>query len=243
MRILTGTSGWGYPAWRGAFYEERLPAARMLAAYAARLGTVEVNATAYRMPRPELLAGWRAQVRRGFVFAVKAPQRITHQQRLRRAGAALGRFYAAAAELGDALGPVLFQVPPTLPKDLPLLEEFLSLLPRRRRAAFQLHGEWLSPDVLDALARRGAALCVVDADDAATPLAATADFGYLRLRRLDYDDAALEAWAARLAAQPWSDAFVYFRHEDTALGPRFARRFAELCAPQPDDEGPPAPGP
>jgi hypothetical protein len=96
---------------------------------------------------------------------VKAPRRITHQQRLRRAGAALGRFYAAAAELGDALGPVLFQVPPTLPKDLPLLEEFLSLLPRRRRAAFQLHGEWLSPDVLDALARRGAALCVVDADD------------------------------------------------------------------------------
>ncbi len=243
MRILTGTSGWSYPAWRGTFYPERLPAARMLAAYAARLGTVEVNATAYRMLRPELLAGWRAQVRRGFVFAVKAPQRITHQQRFRHADDALARFYAAAAELGDGLGPVLFQVPPTLRKDLPLLEEFLSLLPRGGRAAFQLHGDWLAPDVLGALERRGAALCVVDGDDGATPLAATADFGYLRLRRLDYDDAALDAWAERVDRQPWSDAFVYFKHEDGAVGPRLARRLAESCARRLEGEGPAAPGP
>lgn len=229
MRILAGTSGWSYAPWRGTFYPPGLPSTRMLAAYASRLPTVEVNATAYRAPRPELLAGWRAQVPPGFVFAVKAPQWITHRLRLRGAEEAVARFHAAVAELGDALGPTLYQLPPSLRKDLPLLRDFLALLPRGGRAAFQLREGWIASDVVQALADAGAALCAVDAAEETTPLLATAAFGYLRLRRAEYDDAALAAWVARIGAAPWSDAFVYFKHEDGALGPRFARRLGELA--------------
>ncbi len=242
MRILTGTSGWSYPAWRGPFYPPDLSPQRMLAEYAARLPTVEVNATAYRMPSPELLAGWRAQVPRGFVFALKAPQRITHRQRLRGSGDAVGWFYRAAAELGDELGPVLFQLPPSLRKDLPLLLDFLALLPRGARAAFQLpHPSWHDGDVLSALAGAGAALCLVDDDGGTTPRVPTSGFGYLRLRRPGYDDAALAGWASWIAAQPWTDAFVYFKHEDAAVGPRLAARMRELVAGGAPAE--PAPGP
>jgi uncharacterized protein YecE (DUF72 family) len=214
----------------------------MLATYAAHLPTVEVNATAYRSPRPELLAGWRAQVGAGFTFAVKAPQLITHRLRLRRAEAPLARFLAATAELGDALGPLLFQLPPTLEKDLPLLRAFLALLPRGGRVAFQLPHPWLAPDVIEALAGAGAALCVVDGEEGTTPLAATAGFGYLRLRRPEYDDLALLRWARRIAAEGWSEAFVYFKHEDGARGPRFARRLLELAGATAGVELPPAPG-
>ena len=243
MAIRAGTSGWSYAPWRGTFYPAGLPASRMLAAYAARLPTVEVNATAYRSPRPEVLAGWRAQVGAGFTFAVKAPQLITHRLRLRGAEAPLARFALATAELGDALGPLLFQLPPTLGKDLPLLRDFLALLPRGGRAVFQLPRPWIAPEVVQALADAGAALCVVDGEEGTTPLAATGAFGYLRLRRPEYDDAALEEWARRIAAERWSDAFVYFKHEDGARGPRFARRLLELAgaagAEPPLRRGPP----
>jgi uncharacterized protein YecE (DUF72 family) len=229
VRVLTGTSGWSYPAWRGPFYPADLPPRRMLSAYASLLPTVEVNATAYRMPRAAMLAGWRAQVGPGFVFAVKAPQRITHGLRLRGTEEPLSWFYRAAAELGDALGPVLFQLPPSLKKDLPLLAEFLALLPRGARSAFQLqHPSWRSDDVLSALAAAGAAVCAVDAEGEPPPLEATAPFGYLRLRRPDYDDAALAAWAARIVARPWAEAFVFLKHEDEARGPRFALRLAAI---------------
>jgi uncharacterized protein YecE (DUF72 family) len=214
----------------------------MLAAYAARLPTVEVNATAYRSPRPELLAGWRAQVGPGFAFAVKAPQLITHRLRLRGIEAPLARFLAASAELGDALGALLFQLPPSLDRDLPLLRDLLALLPRGARVAFQLPPRWMVPEVVQALADAGAALCAVDAEEGTTPLVATGAFGYLRLRRPGYDDAALAAWARRIAAEGWSDALVYFKHEDGARGPRFARRLLELSGAPAGPEGPPAQG-
>ncbi len=223
MRILAGTSGWSYPAWRGRFYPAGLPPTRFLAAYAAQLPAVEVNATFHRMPRPALLAGWRAQAPPGFVFALKAPQRVTHFQRLVGAEESVAAFYEAAAELGDALGPVLFQLPPAFAKDLPRLRDFLALLPRGGRAAFEFrHPSWLSPDVLGVLADAGAALCAADTDEGTAPLVPTAPFGYLRLRRPDYDTAALSAWAERIRAQPWRDAFVFFKHEDEAVGPRLA---------------------
>jgi uncharacterized protein YecE (DUF72 family) len=232
MRILAGTSGWSYPAWRGDFYDADLPASRMLAAYAARLPTVEVNATFYRMPRREMVAGWRAQAPPGFRFALKAPQRITHKLRLVGAEEAVGYFLGAAAELGEALGPLLFQLPPFLRKDLPRLRDFLALLPRGGLVAFEFrHQSWFDGEVLTALADAGAALCVVDREEGATPLVATAPFGYLRLRRPDYDDAALSAWLERLSAQPWGEAFVYFKHED-ARGPAYATRLAALAGPQ-----------
>jgi uncharacterized protein YecE (DUF72 family) len=243
MVIRAGTSGWSYAPWRGPFYPPGLPAGRMLAAYAARLSTVEVNATAYRSPRPEVLAGWRAQVGPGFAFAVKAPQLITHRLRLRGARAPLGRFLAATAELGDTLGPLLFQLPPTLPKDLPLLRDFLALLPRGGRIVFQLPPAWVAPDAVQALADAGVALCLVDAEEGTTPLAATGPFGYLRLRRPEYGDADLAGWVRRISAERWAETFVYFKHEDGARGPRFARRLLDLAGAGAGAHGPPAAGP
>jgi uncharacterized protein YecE (DUF72 family) len=226
VRVLTGTSGFSYPAWKGTFYPPGLPPRRMLAHYAARLDTVEVNATFYRMPRPETLATWRAEVPGSFVFALKAPQRVTHVKRLREAEDATATFYRAAAELGDALGPVLYQLPPSLEKDLDRLEDFLAILPAGGRASFEFrHATWLSDEVYSALARRGVALCFADDDEATTP---TGGFGYLRLRRSGYAEQDLRAWAERILSQRWSEAFVYFKHEDEARGPAFALALREL---------------
>jgi uncharacterized protein YecE (DUF72 family) len=231
VRILAGTSGYSYPAWKGPFYPPGLPASRMLAAYAERLPAVEINATFYRMPRAATLAAWRAEVPASFVFALKAPQRITHVKRLAGAEDDVAFFLRTAAELGATLGPVLWQLPPTLRKDVPRLREFLALLPRGGRSAFEFrHESWRSDDVLAALADAGAALCVAEDEAGATPLAATAGFGYLRLRRQDYDDAALARWAATIRAQPWREAFVFFKHEDEGRGPDYALRFGAAAS-------------
>lgn len=229
MRVITGTSGFSYAAWNGSFYPPRLPARARLAHYASRLDTVEANATFYRMPRPELLAGWRAQVPAGFTFALKAPRRITHQAQLRGVEALLATWSRATAELGEALGPVLYQLPPTLARDLPRLRDFLALLPRGAASAFEFrHPSWFHDGVLAALADAGAALCIAETDDTRPLLVTTTSFGYLRLRRAWYGPAELGQWAERLQAQPWREAFVYFKHEDEARGPAFALALREL---------------
>jgi uncharacterized protein YecE (DUF72 family) len=232
MRVRAGTSGFSYAAWRGRFYPPEVSAPRMLGYYAGRLPTVEVNATFYRMPAAKTLAGWRAEVPDGFTFALKAPQRITHRQRLQNAAQPLAAFYRAAAELGGALGPVLFQLPPNLPKDLPRLDAVLADLPPGGRVAFEFrHASWLGDDVLEALRGTGAALCLADTEEATTPLVATAGFGYLRLRRPDYGEAELRGWAERVLAQPWKEAFVFFKHEDEARAPALALAFQALSHP------------
>jgi len=187
------------------------------------------------MPKPETLAAWRAQVPAGFVFALKAPQRITHVKRLSGAGDLAGAFARSAAELGPALGPVLYQLPPTMKRDLPRLLDFLEALPPGGRAAFEFrHASWLDDAVLDALRGRGAALCIADTDEGTTPLAATARFGYLRLRRAEYDPAGLRSWGTLILAQPWEEAFVYFKHEDEARGPSFALALDGLLGSSPE---------
>jgi uncharacterized protein YecE (DUF72 family) len=233
MQIFTGTSGFSYPAWRGSFYPEKLPAKQMLAHYAGRLKTVEVNNTFYRMPKAEALAAWAATTPAAFRFAPKAPQQITHRQRLVGSADTLAHFWTTLQALGDKLGPALFQLPPFQRKDLPRLTDFLALMPEGARAAFEFrHASWFDDDVYAALAARGAALCVAEADDLQTPLVATTSWGYLRLRRLDYDEAALAAWNSRLREQAgkWTETYVYFKHEDAGIGPRLAARFQELAA-------------
>ncbi len=235
MRVLTGTSGFSYAAWKGTFYPADLPARRMLEHYAARLPAVEANATFYRLPKPETLAGWHASVPAGFVFALKAPQRVTHVKRLRDADEVLRTFYRAAAELGATLGPVLYQLPPSFRKDLPRLEDFLSALPAGGRAAFEFrHASWFSDDVYALLRSRGAALCVADTEDGSTPFVATARFGYLRLRRAEYPRSTLGSWAERILAQRWDEAVVFFKHEDEARGPAFALEMRDVLGATPD---------
>jgi uncharacterized protein YecE (DUF72 family) len=223
MRVLAGTSGFSYKEWKGSFYPEDLPAARMLAYYAERLPAVEINNTFYRMPRPALLEGWAAEVPPEFRFVLKASQRITHFKRLKEAGDEVAYFFGVAATLGPRLGPALFQLPPNLKKDLPRLEAFLATIPAGRRAAFEFrHASWFEEDVFDALRARGAALCVAEDEELATPLVATADWGYLRLRRQDYGEADVAAWAERVRAQKWAEAYVFFKHEDAGSGPKLA---------------------
>lgn len=231
MRLHVGTSGYAYKEWLGAFYPAKLPAARMLASYAERLRTVEANNTFYRMPAPGLLARWAGEVPADFTFAVKAPQRITHIARLRDVEDATRQFLAAADELGAKLGPLFFQTPPNFRQDLTRLAGLAAVLASERRVALELrHPSWHEDAAVAALRGRGWVLVTADDDDdaAPAPIVATGGWGYLRLRRAGYDRDALRGWVERIRAQPWSDAYVYFKHEDTGSGPRFALALQEL---------------
>ena len=202
----------------------------MLSFYASRLGSVEINNTFYRMPKTDLLEGWRDAVPDGFRFALKASRRITHQQRLRDAGDSVDYLFRTAGVLGERLGPFLFQLPPYLRRDIDRLSSFLDVLPDGMRAAFEFrHASWFDDDVFSLLAGAGASLCIADAGgDHDAPLVATADFGYLRLRREDYDEAALRTWAERIRRQTWGETYVFFKHEDEGAGPRMAAQFEAL---------------
>jgi uncharacterized protein YecE (DUF72 family) len=229
MRLLVGTSGFSYKEWKGSFYPEDLPASEMLRFYAERLSAVEINNTFYRMPRAETLAQWAEQVPPHFVFVLKASQRITHQKRLKQAEDAVDYFFRTAATLGARLGPVLFQLPPNLKKDLPRLTDFLSALPAEVRAAFEFrHVSWFEEDVFEALRAGGAALCLAEDETLETPLVATTGWGYARLRRQDYVPADLERRARSYRTQPWSELFVFLKHEEGGRGPALAREFAEF---------------
>jgi uncharacterized protein YecE (DUF72 family) len=229
MRVFPGTSGFSYKEWKGSFYPEDLPDAEMLRFYSSRLPSVEINNTFYRMPRASLLEGWAEQVPDGFSFALKASQQITHRKRLKEAGDAVSYFLQVATTLGDRLGPVLFQLPPNLKKDLPRLTDFLAGLPRSPRSAFEFrHESWFDEEVFSALSAVGAALCWAEDEELASPHRATAEWGYLRLRRQDYGEAEIAAWADRIRAQTWKEAWVFFKHEDQGTGPRLAGRLLEI---------------
>ena len=235
MRIRAGTSGWSYKEWKGFFYPEKLAAKDMLRYYAERFPSVEVNNTFYRMPNPESLQAWAAEVPDDFRFVLKAPQRITHIGRLKGVEDAVKFLLRTAGAMGEKLGPFLVQLPPNFRKDVPRLRDFLALLESPTRAGFEFrHSSWHDDEVYAALRERGAAWCVADTgepDD--PPFLATADWGYLRLRRVEYTEADLAAWAERVGKQAWSDVYVFFKHEEAGTGPRLAARFLELCGVRP----------
>ena len=229
MQIHVGTSGFSYKPWKGSFYPADIKDADMLRFYASRLDSVEINNTFYRMPSPDALGKWADQVGDTFQFVLKAPQRITHQKRLNAVDEDVAYFFSTAERLGGKLGPILFQLPPYSKKDLARLDGLLRLIPPGRRIALEFrHASWFDDEVYDRLRAGGAALCVADTDEEPLDsIRATADWGYLRLRRVEYDDAALQAWADRVRAQEWRDAFVFFKHEDEGTGPRYAAAFRE----------------
>ena len=233
MRVFTGTSGYSYKELKGRFYPEKIKAADMLAFYASRFPTVEINNTFYRMPAAEVLGRWAEQTPEAFTFVLKAPQRITHHKRLVETDGDVAYFLDVARALGPKLGPILFQLPPYMKKDAGRLRALLDVLPERPRAAFEFrHASWFDDEVRDILRAKGAALCLADTDEEPlTDLAVTAGWGYLRLRRAAYAEADVAGWADRVLAQPWESAFVFFKHEDEARGPEFAATFAGRVAP------------
>jgi len=231
-RLSAGASGYSFKEWKGSFYPESMKPDGMLAWYAERLPTVEINNTFYQMPKVTVLENWAKSTPEGFRFAIKASRRITHMARLKADTAAdsVAYLYKNLAVLGAKRGPVLFQLPPFMKKDLPRLSEFLRLLPEAHGAAFEFRNDsWFADDVYDALKGAGATLCLSEREDnAPPPMVETASWGYIRLRLETYSDGDLQQWAGRLAATAWREIYVYFMHEPTA--PAYAQALMKFAA-------------
>jgi len=229
MELLTGTSGFSYKEWKGAFYPEDLPASQFLAYYSSRLPSVEINNTFYRLPRESVLEDWSDQTPDGFRFVLKASRRITHFKRLSGAEDETDYMLRTAGALGHKLGVVLFQLPPNMKKDVQRLSSFLDLLALPERAAFEFrHDSWFDDEVYDTLRSRGSALVTADTDEQDAEIVRTAPWGYLRLRKTEYDDAALKAWADAVRDAGWDTAYVFFKHEDGGTGPAWAEQFQSM---------------
>ena len=228
--LYVGTSGYSYKEWKGSFYPEKLAAKDMLPYYAERLKAVELNNTFYRLPQRSMVESWRDQVPENFRFSVKASQRITHFKRLKEAEEPTKLMFDTVAALEARLGVVLFQLPPNMKKDVDRLEAFLALLPAGVRSTFEFrHPTWFDDDVLELLKRHNHALCISDTDDLPTNhIDKTADWGYLRLRRVNYSREDLTAWVERIKLQKWKSIFVFFKHEDEGTGPKLAAEFVSL---------------
>jgi uncharacterized protein YecE (DUF72 family) len=231
-RLHVGTSGYNFPEWKGSFYPPKLPSSKWLEYYAQQLATVEINYTFYRMPSAKTIAGWDAATPAGFTFVVKAPQRITHIARLKNIDDSLRFFLETVRKLNAKLGPILFQLPPNFKKDLARLSDLLTQFPTDVRAACEFrHASWWSDDVYDLLRSTNTALCVADTEEGTTPFEVTAGFGYVRLRDQGYTEESLREWVKKVQAlgSAWSDAFIFFKHEEKGMGPKLAAEFVKLA--------------
>ena len=227
--LFAGTSGFAYPAWKPSFYPAKLPSKQFLKHYAERLNCVEINYTFRRLPAAATLEAWVGQTSPGFVFAVKANQRITHMLRLRNAEQATEIFLKAVDPLRTArrLGPILFQLPPQLKCDVALLRDYLPLLPQGQRYAFEFrHPSWLTDPVYDELRTRNISLCVAESEKLEVPEVITADFVYYRLRKPDYTPQDIDAIAGRSRelVAGGRDLYLMFKHEETPEGALNAER-------------------
>jgi uncharacterized protein YecE (DUF72 family) len=233
MNLYVGTSGYSYKEWKGSFYPEKLAAKDMLPYYAQRLKAVELNNTFYRLPQRSMVESWKAQVPEDFRFSVKASQRITHFKRLKEVSDETKYMLDTVSALDGRLGVVLFQLPPNMKKDIERLESFLEHLPSDIPATFEFrHPTWFDDEVLNLLKTQNRALCVSDTDDLpVNHIDKTADWGYLRLRRVSYTKPNLKEWVKRIKAQKWETTFVFFKHEDEGTGPKLAAEFIELFGP------------
>jgi uncharacterized protein YecE (DUF72 family) len=231
MKIFVGTSGYAYKEWKGRFYPEKIASGEMLRFYSQHFTAVEINNTFYRMPAEGVLKSWAAQVHDDFVFAIKAPQVITHLKRLRNVSEEVEYLFRTLAVLGRKLGPVLFQFPPSFRADRGALEDFLGLIPGNMSCAFDFRSpSWIDPEVLDVLRKKGCCLCIEDTEENPPgEILSTAPWGYLRLRRPDYSEAELSGWLQRITSQKWERAFVFFKHEEEAKGAETAGHFRQLA--------------
>ena len=233
MKLLAGTSGYSFKEWKGTFYPADLKQDGMLSFYATRFSTLEINNTFYRLPKESVLTEWASQVPDGFTFAIKASQKITHYTRLKAESESMVQFLLKnTATLGEKMGPILFQLPPNLKKDVPRLQNFLSYLPENRRYTFEFrHDSWFDEDVFSVLRDRDIAMCVSESAELSCPVVCTATWGYLRLHKLDYTLDGLAEWAKRVTAQNWKDVYVYFKHDEgVGSGPPAVEAFVASSA-------------
>jgi uncharacterized protein YecE (DUF72 family) len=233
VNTWVGTSGYNYPEWKGSFYPQKMPAAKMLPYYAQSFCTVEINYTFYRVPNEKILAAWSRETPDGFRLTLKAPKRITHIARLHDCAELLQYFLRTAATLGPKLGAILFQLPPYFRKDVTVLEQFLAQLTPGCCAAFEFrHASWMDAEVFARLRARNVALCIADSEKFSTPLEITASYGYFRLRDEGYTTEELQRWAQRITTSTagCSDVYVYFKHEEAGKGPQFARVLSAALA-------------
>jgi uncharacterized protein YecE (DUF72 family) len=237
MKVRIGTSGWHYKHWLGRFYPERFSPTKMLAWYAERFDTVEINNSFYRLPPETALASWRETVPAGFCFAVKGSRFITHMKKLKDPEAALDKFLPRAELLGRKLGPILFQLPPYWPPDLPRFEHFLNALPRRHRYGFEFRNqEWHTDSIYRLLEKHGAAFCTFDLAGFTSPERITADFAYVRLHgpggkyQGSYSNRQLEKWASRVRSWPVKSAYIYFDNDDSAFAAKNALELREILS-------------
>lgn len=231
MTLYSGTSGYSYKEWKGYFYPEKMPADQMLAFYATKLPSVEINNTFYRLPKRELLESWSAQVPESFRFVIKASQKITHMRRLKGADEETNYLMDVVGVLGKKLGVVFFQLPPNFKKDIERLGAFLETVAGEVPIAFEFrHATWFDEETYALLRTHNVALCLADTADEEleVPLVSTADWGYLRLRRPGYPTAELKEWRTWVEGQKWKSAFVFFKHEDEGSGPKMAMEFLAL---------------
>jgi uncharacterized protein YecE (DUF72 family) len=214
--IRIGTSGWHYDHWKGRFYPEKLAQTKWLQHYAQHFNTVEINNTYYHLPRTTTVENWRAQAPPGFVYTVKANRYITHMKKLRDAGDEVGRFFDVISLFGPTLGPILHQLPPSLHKNLELLDAFLKLLPHGPLAVFEFrHASWYEQDTLDLLNQHSAGFCVHDMQGKASPRVVTGDIAYVRFHGTtgryagSYTDEMLQDWSAWLQTQSHTSRALY----------------------------------
>ena len=225
MTVYVGTSGFSFPEWRGSFYPDKFPTAKMLAYYAERFNTVEINYTFYRVPTEKLLQGWAQGTPGQFAFTLKAPRRITHDSKLQNVADLTQTFCRTAATLGTKLGVLLFQLPPTLKRNDAVFASFLDTLPEGTRAAFEFrHESWHDNVILETLRRRNLSLCIAESEKTSTPIVQTADYTYSRLRDEGYQSGDIERWASVVRSHDaLQGAYVYFTHEEQGKGPEFAQ--------------------
>jgi len=222
-QLFAGTSGFAYPQWKPSFYPQDVPQKKFLEHYARRLNSCEINYTFRRLPAAATLESWARATPPGFLFCLKAHMRITHVRRLKDAGEATAVFLKAIDPLRSArrLGPILFQLPPQLKEDTGLLGDFLPLLPKDLRFAFEFrHASWLSSPVYELLREYNACLCLAESERLEVPHVITADFAYFRLRKPEYTETDLEDIAKRCRAlvDAAKDVYVFFKHEESPEG-------------------------
>ena len=231
MKILAGTSGFAFKEWKGPFYPAKFKDDEMLGFYAGKFPTVEINNTFYRLPKEAVLLDWASRVPDSFTFAIKASQKITHFARLKPESAeAVTYLLKVTQALGSRLGPILFQLPPNLKKDFDRLTAFVATLPADVKCAIEFrHESWFTDEVYELLRARDIPMCIIEQEEFSSPVVATASWGYARLHRFDYDAGRLAEWAGKIKGLPWSEAFVYFKHDEgEGSGPPAVGAFMDL---------------